>query len=218
MKLLLIADDYWHPAEVLTRGLAFLRENGHTLDVVMDAKDIVTADMLRAYDTVIIAKGNALVNGNQHAWFDDGVTLVGPSGYREYVENGGSLLALHAGISFTREDCPEMTDFLGAAFLMHPKQCPVEIRLTLPGHPVCEGVSDFRIRQDEHYFIERTEGEGAVFAESVSAHGVQPAGIARTLGKGRLCLLTPGHNMYVYQNPMFQRLLLNAVEWTGFRR
>lgn len=218
MKLLLIADDYWHPAEVLTRGLAFLTENGHTMDVVMDAKDIVTEELLRRYEVVIIAKGNQLVNGNQHGWFDDGVTLVGPEGYREYVENGGSILALHAGISFTKDECPKMTDFLGAAFLMHPKQCPVEIRMTLPDHPISEGVTDFSIRQDEHYFIERTENEGTVFAESVSAHGVQPAGIMRTIGKGRLCLVTPGHNMYVYENKMFQRLLLNAVEWTGFRR
>lgn len=218
MKLLLICDDYWHPYEVLARGLAFLTENGHTIDTVFDAKDIVTGDLLKKYDVVIIAKGNNIHSGNQHAWFYDGVTLLSPAGYKKYVEEGGSLIALHAGVSFTKEDCPEMTDFIGASFVMHPKQCPVDIKITLPDHPVTEGVSDFHIVHDEHYFIERTENKGIVFAESVSAHGTQPAGILRTMGKGRMCLFTPGHNILVYETPGFRKMLLNIIEWTGFER
>ena len=167
MKLLLISGDYWHPSEVLSRGLSFLTENGHTVDEVSDAKDIVTYDLLKKYDAVIIAKGNNITSANQHPWFEDGVTLLSPAGYRRYVEEGGSLIALHAGVSFTKDDCPEMTDFLGAGFLMHPKQCPVEIRLTEKEHPITGDAESFSLIQDEHYFIERTENEGYVFAESV---------------------------------------------------
>ena len=218
MNLLLISGDYWHPSEVLSRGLSFLTENGHTVDEVSDAKDIVTYDLLKKYDAVIIAKGNHIHAGNQNAWFEEGLALLSPDGYQKYVEEGGSLIALHAGISFTKDDCPAMTDFIGASFIMHPKQCPVNIRITLPEHPITEGVSDFAILRDEHYFIERTETEGIVFAESVSAHGTQPAGIMRTIGKGRMCLLTPGHNMLVYETPGFRKLLLNIIDWTGFKK
>ena len=32
MKILILCDDKWHPAEVVERGLAFLAEEGHALD------------------------------------------------------------------------------------------------------------------------------------------------------------------------------------------
>ncbi|MBQ1256254.1 MAG: ThuA domain-containing protein [Clostridia bacterium] len=218
MKILMIADDYWHSSEMLMRGMAFLKDQGYEMDWISDAKDIVTYDLLLEYDEVIIAKGNSLTAGNQHPWFEEGTTLLPPDGYWKYVKEGGSLFILHAGASFRKEDCAEMTDLFGVSFIEHPKQCPVEVRIVRPDHPIAGGLENFTLSQDEHYFIERTEQEGDVVMESVSHAGTQPACIARTVGKGRVCVLTPGHNLLVFRNEGFRKALVSCIEWTAFKR
>ena len=44
-------------------------------------------------------------------------------------------------------------------------------------------------------------------------HGTQPAGWTRTHGTGRVCVLTPGHNLAIWQHPSYQRLLRNCLAW-----
>ncbi len=218
MKILLIADDYWHSSEMLLRGMAFLQDMGWKMDLVTDAKDIVTYDLLKQYDEVIIAKGNSITAANQQAWFDEGTTVLPPSGYWRYVEEGGSLFVLHAGASFRKAACPEMTDLFGVSFIEHPKQCPVEVKIALYDHPIAKGLENFTLAQDEHYFIERTEAEGEVVLTGTSHAGTQPACIARTVGKGRVCVLTPGHNILVFENEGFKKALVSCIEWTAFKR
>ncbi len=218
MKLLLIADDYWHSSEILLHGMEFLLDLGYEIDLVSDAKDYVTYDLIKKYDEIIIAKGNSLTAGNQHPWFEDGVTLLPPEGYWKYVREGGSLFVLHAGASFRKEDCKEMTDLFGVSFIEHPKQCPVEVKIALPDHPIAKGLEDFTLKQDEHYFIERTETEGDVVLTGTSHAGSQPACIAREVGDGRVCVLTPGHNILVFENEGFKKALVSCIEWTAFKR
>lgn len=64
MKILVLCDDKWHPAEVVEKGMAFLTEEGFELDFVKDAKDILTPEMLRRYPLIVNAKGNVLNCGN----------------------------------------------------------------------------------------------------------------------------------------------------------
>ncbi len=214
MKILLLCDDRWHPGETVRRGLDFLAEQGHTVDVVMDAKDIVTPALLRENDVTIIAKGNSLNGGNYEAvWFEEGVTYTGPAEYKSYVEEGGAVLVLHAGATFQPAECPGMTDFLGARFITHPRQCPVEFHVKDPRHPVMEGISDFTFPQDEHYQMEVLSKELDIFAETSSAAGTFPAGFSRKMGKGRLCILTPGHNAFAIDHPEYQKVILNALHW-----
>ena len=107
------------PAEVVERGLAFLAEEGHALDFVRDAKDILTPEVLQGYPVVINAKGNVLTGANDAPWFEAGVTEAGPEELREYVEAGGGFLSLHAGNSFKAEENRAYTDFVGNSFVKH---------------------------------------------------------------------------------------------------
>ena len=89
MKILILCDDKWHPAEVVERGLAFLAEEGHALDFVRDAKDILTPAFLGRYPVVINAKGNALTGANDAPWFEEGVTEAGPEELCALLERSG---------------------------------------------------------------------------------------------------------------------------------
>ena len=212
MKSLLRCDDLWHPGETVRFGLKFLEEQGHTIDTVMDAKDIVTPELLREYDAVIIAKGNSLNGANAKApWFEDGITWVDPNGYKNYVEEGGAVLVMHAGT--TAHNCPAMSDFLGVRFITHPPQCPVDFQVKNPEHPIMQGIADFTFPQDEHYQLEVLSDELELFAETASAAGTYPAGLTRTYGEGRLCILTPGHNAFAINFPEYQKVIVNALRW-----
>ncbi|MCL2775843.1 MAG: ThuA domain-containing protein, partial [Oscillospiraceae bacterium] len=68
--------------------------------------------------------------------------------------------------------------------------------------------------KDEHYFIDFTATDADVFLEGRSENGVQHAGYSRIHnGSGRVCVLTPGHNLSVLQNEQYRKMIRNAVYW-----
>ncbi len=61
--------------------------------------------------------------------------------------------------------------------------------------------------------MEPGEPGADVFLTATSQRGTQPAGWMRGMWKGRVCVLTPGHNLEVWLHPGFQTLLRNALSW-----
>lgn len=216
MRVLVICDDLWHPAEVIRMGMSCMDNEKYQFDIVMTAKDILTPQLLREYPVVINAKGNAVTAANPEPWFEPTVTEVGPEEFRQYVEEGGGFISLHAGNSFRSSKCPEYCAFVGNSFAGHPLRCPVTVE-PVSGHPINDGVEAFTER-DEHYALEALAEDIEVFLESTSASGGRRvAGYVRSMGKGRLCVLTPGHTLAVYKNKNMQRLLDNAIQWCAGR-
>ncbi len=212
MKVLILCDDIWHPGEVLKRGLKPLEKEGFELDFVSSPKDILTDAFLRRYDVIVNARGNSHSAANSGApWFEPGVTAVMPEDFRRYVEEGHGFLALHAGNTSHRPHA--MAEFIGNDFIKHPPQCAVTVR-PVKEHPVTAGVEPFTVR-DEHYMIDVFAPDAEVILTSASdtEAGTQTAGYVRTMGKGRFCSLTPGHNLAVYKNENFLKLLKQALRW-----
>jgi len=220
-KILVICGDIWHPAEVIKAGFACLPGFDHQMTFVEDAKDMLAASDLDQYGLVICCKGNHVTSGNSVAWFEEGVNECTPKDLESYVQNGGGFLAVHAGASFAdtnpaehiHKPCREYIGFVGCEFKNHPPRCPVNYHVLPMDHPVTRGVNDFRVR-DEHYQIEMTADDALVLMESTSDHAAKmPAAYVREIGQGRLCTLIPGHILAVWQNPEFQKLLVNAINW-----
>lgn len=214
MKVLWIYDDIWHPAEVIDRGLKSFpdRWNSYEIDRVCTAKDILTPGMLKEYPVILCAKGNAINAANSAPWFEEGVTEVMPGDFREYIENGGGFVSLHASNTFMTETCPEMTGLIGCSYVSHPPRCLTKV-YPVSDHPVNSGVAAFEER-DEHYILDYNCKDMDVFLKSSSKEGGERiAGYTRQIGKGRLCALTPGHTLALWQNPNFQTLVMNAIDW-----
>ncbi|GHV37262.1 hypothetical protein FACS18949_17450 [Clostridia bacterium] len=212
VKVLVICDDKWHPAEVIRRSLAVLGGSEFDFDIVEDAKDILMPKMLEQYPIIMNCKCNAISAANEHAWFDKGVTEVGPNELREYIEKGGGFLSVHSGNAFFKGDTSGYLELVGNYFVQHPPRCDVEIHITAE-HPVTDGVEDFCVR-DEHYEIALTvDDTNELFVTRSATGGEQIGGYTRDIGKGRLCVLTPGHILDVWTHPMFQKLLGNAIRW-----
>ena len=137
---------------------------------------------------------------------------AGPEELREYVEAGGGFLSLHAGNSFKAEENKAYTDFVGNSFVKHPPRCTVRVTVDRT-HPVTEGVHDFEIR-DEHYELDHLAADILPLLSTVSeSGGKQMGGYVRSIGKGRLCVLTPGHILSVWENEEYRKLVRNAVFW-----
>ena len=214
-RILVICDDVWHPAEVIEKGIRSLATEDYEFEFVKAAKDILTPEMIAEYPLIICCKSNNVTSGNPAPWFENTVTEVTGGEFRSYVEQGGAFLAVHSGNVFMGEGdgIKEYTEFVGNRFLSHPLRCEVILKKE-KDHPVMCGVEEkFNIR-DEHYQMEILAEDADVFLTSHSeTGGIQVAGYTREMGKGRLCVLTPGHTLSVWKNQEFQKIFRNAMQW-----
>ncbi|MBB5353444.1 type 1 glutamine amidotransferase [Haloferula luteola] len=196
-------DDRWHPGEIPRRGLEGLGDFEWIEDGLA-----WSLDSLFRHRLAVLAKANQRKAADTTPWVDD---RVGDS-FQDWVQQGGGFLVIHSGTS-GYENIPSMRGLSAGAFASHPEQCPVTVE-PVAGHPLCEGIESFT-ETDEHYVMHFDDASADVFLRSRSAHGVQPAGWRRTVGKGRVCVLTPGHRIEVWLRPEFRELLRRCLLWCG---
>ena len=211
MKILVICDDFYHHGEIIKEGLSFLQDECE-LTYATDMSEYSFADKpLSDYSVVIVAKDKHTSKSKEESWFTGEVEKQ----FADYADNEGGLIFLHAG-SVLCKHSPLLKSISGCEFSSHPEQCVVDFCITSP-HAITKGAVNF-FEKDEHYFIDFTATDAEVFLESRSAHGVQPAGYVRTHNdSGRVCVLTPGHNLSVFQNDQYKKMIRNAVYWCGKR-
>jgi type 1 glutamine amidotransferase len=208
--VLVLCDDFWHPAEVIERGLGSVKTESYAFDFVRDAKDILYPAMLERYAAIVNCKTDALTGANKAVWFEEGVTEVGVKELEDYVRAGRGFLSLHSGNTAKRDSA--YGGFVGNIFLGHPPRCSIKVHIT-GSHPIVRGLEDFTIR-DEHYAVECIAGDAVELFRTVSeTGGDQLGGYVREIGKGRLCVMTPGHILAVWEHPSYQQLILNALDW-----
>jgi hypothetical protein len=213
--ILVLCDDQWHPAEVIIRGfkgLSDLVKDEFRFDFVSDAKDILTPAFIARYPVIVCCKGNQLNSANNAPWFTP-VTEVGAGEFEAYVESGRGFFALHGG-NTAREgkDGWEYGAFVGNYFISHPPRCHIDVKIT-GTHPIVRGVEDFSIRDEHYQLIHTAAGREELFRTYSEAGGEQIGGYVRHIGKGRLCVMTPGHILSVWEHPQFRKLLINGFRW-----
>ena len=207
MRTLVICDDYWHPARTARAGLAALEGHGFEFDWIEHAAEW-SAERMADYSLTILTKSNNVSATDRSPWVTDAVEHA----FRDYVRQGNGLLAIHSGTADYVQK-PVLRALLGGVFISHPPQCMVTVEPRAP-HPLTAGSAAFTLK-DEHYFMEQDDAQADVFLTSRSEHGDQPAGWTRPEGGGRVCVLTPGHNLEVWQHPAYQALIGNGLAWCG---
>jgi type 1 glutamine amidotransferase len=207
MKILVLSGDKWHPARIPMEGLVGLEELGFRFDWIEDAREW-SAERMAAYPLAILTKSNHISSVDTSSWMTDEVQ----SAFLEYVHRGNGLLAIHSGIAGYQE-MVILQNLLGGVFTHHPEQCMVTIHPNA-SHPLTAGIPPFT-EKDEHYFMAMYDAKADIFMTSHSEHGEQPAGWRRKEGKGRVAVLTPGHNLQVWLHPSYQALLLRILQWCG---
>lgn len=205
MKVLVLCDDRWHPAQTPRGGLTPLAALGYEFAFVEDASGW-SAAQLDGYPVVLLAKADNISSADWAPW----VTPHIEAAFAAYVRKGGGLLVVHSG-TVVAETSQVLRPLIGGIFDHHPKQCPVTVQPHTES-ALTAGVDSFT-ETDEHYFMRFAADDARIFLTSTSEHGAQPAGWTRQEGAGRVCVLTPGHNLAVWLQPGFQTLLRNALAW-----
>ena len=205
MNILVLCDDRWHPASTPRAGLQNLEGPDFHFDWIENAHDW-SSEKMDKYPLVIFTKSNGVSASDETNWMSPAVEEA----FKNYVEQGRGLLAIHSGLAGYSET-PILRSLLGGIFLHHPAQCPVSIE-PAPNHALTQGVQAFTL-QDEHYFMAADDPEMDIFLSTRSESGLQPGGWTRRQGLGRVCVLTPGHNVPVWQHPSFETLLRNSIAW-----
>jgi len=209
VKLLLVCDDYWHPGRVVREGLELLQKDGFELTVIENGSE-VSPEKMKEFPVIIFSKSNNENAQNREKWLTPELQRA----FVGYVEEGGGLLVTHSGTAGYRDEAV-FTDLIGCSFITHPEQCPVTV-IPLKKHPITAGAESFT-EKDEHYFIDVTAEDADIFMATYSQHSAQAGGYTRSRGKGRVCVLTPGHNGEVWKNSEYQKILKNAILWCGRR-
>jgi type 1 glutamine amidotransferase len=210
IRALVLCGDGWHPGAMIRRGFGLLTEPGYDL-VFLEDGAVWSSGLMNEFDLVVLAKCNVISGTNKTPW----LMVESQSAFPDYLHSGHGLLVIHAGTA-GYQDCTELCRLTGGRFLRHPEPCAVDL-LPRRGHPVVAGVNPFMVH-DEHYFMALEDQAAEVFLHSQSTHGIQPAGWTRPEGRGRVCVLTPGHTEEVWLHPMFQLVLRNALHWTSAKR
>jgi uncharacterized protein len=205
MNILVLCDDFWHPARIPREGLGMLSGAEFTFDWIENAHDW-SSEQMALYPVTILTKSNHVSSGDQTDWMTEPVQAA----FHDYVCNGNGLVAIHSGTAEYAQK-PVLRRLLGGVFTQHPEQCPVTVE-PHKGHPLSEGSATFTLK-DEHYFMALDDQQADVFVTTKSEHGEQPGGWRRTEENGRVVVLTPGHNLEVWRHPSFQTLLLNSLRW-----
>lgn len=179
-----------------------------------DAKDILTPEFLRRYDLIINAKMNELNGANRTPWIDCNIAEVQAADLADYVREGRGFLSLHAGNAWYWDHDVDRAycEFVGNAFVQHPPRCDISMKM-VGEHPITAGVAPFVIR-DEHYELDHYADDITVIMEGTSAAGgTQVAAYVRSYGAGRICMLAPGHLLSVFENPEYQKMIRQAIDW-----
>lgn len=208
MKICVISGDYYHPAEVIEKGLNALPvvQNGEVqLEFLPDTINWQRGQ-IEDFDVVLLCKGNSKSPSDGEAWLTPEVQQE----IVDYIENGGAVLVIHAGTVGYKNDSP-IGHLIGGTFQHHPK--PGEVQVSVETTPFFAiSPQDFTIH-DEHYWMDMFHNDMNVFMTSRQDDATQPAGWTRQQGKGRVCVLTPGHYLEVWQHPAYQQLLEAALHW-----
>jgi uncharacterized protein len=207
MKILVLCGDAWHPPEIPRKGLEALAGMEFTFDFIEDARDW-SAETMATYPLAILTKSDNVSVTDKTNWMTDPVQAA----FSDYVQRGNGLLAIHSGTA-EYEQKTVIRGLLGGVFLHHPEQCLVTMSPHLD-HTLCNGVTPFTL-MDEHYFMALDDLQADVFMATSSVNGEQPGAWGREVGKGRVAVLTPGHNLEVWLHASYQALLGNILRWCG---
>jgi type 1 glutamine amidotransferase len=209
-KVCAIVGDHYHDPEITVRALDRLPKRKRFDFVIHRERRRFPREAIENSAILLLARMGRLRPGkSEEFWLSESDERF----ILDFIEQGGSLLALHAGAASYPPEGP-LHALLHGRFLYHPPLHPA-VRYVVPrqDRTITRRVESFTV-EDEQYFVELDAGVTEILLVSQTReHGESPAGWAHESGEGRVCVLLPGHTEAAMLHPMMQRLLQNALDW-----
>jgi type 1 glutamine amidotransferase len=185
-------------------------ENGIIADTSRDAS-VFTPDKLNQYKVVIFLNTTGdILNDEQQSAFE------------KYIQGGGGFVGIHAATD-TEYEWPWYNKLVGAYFLSHPPaQQSAVIRVVNRSHPATGFLPEQWTRTDEWYNFKNMNPEVEVLAylDETSYQGGEngenhPFIWCHEYDGGRAFYTGAGHRDDNYDEPLFRKHLLGAIQWAG---
>ncbi len=130
----------------------------------------------------------------------------------DWVAAGHGFLPVHSASAMFTNSEPYIA-LVGAQFTRHGAGI-FSPTITQPTNPIMQGVTAWSA-WDESYVHTKHNAQGrTVLMERVDSNGTkEPWSWVRTHGKGRVFYTASGHDDRVWSQPMFQKMIRNAIVW-----
>ncbi|WP_024832891.1 ThuA domain-containing protein [Ruminiclostridium josui] len=213
-KILSILGDYYHDHDIaftaLKKAVDMLNKSGlHTFELIDSDVDGLEEALSQKYDLVILGKENRINPTDEvvNKWMTRDIEKK----IVDYVNNGGSWMAWHAGLALY-DETGEYTKMMGGYFLSHPNEHRIVKYIPKENSSGISLKESFEA-MDEHYFVKYNLDKSLVFLDSESSYGESEAGWAREFGAGRICCLAPTHREEGLTNKVMIETLRDCISW-----
>lgn len=212
------------PSHVGALIAALSEQNGVNVTVTKDAS-LINAKNLENYGLVIFyTTGDLTTTGT------DGHPAMGKNGMRDltnWIKAGGAFMGFHCAADTFHGGGDVVTPYiemLGGEFLSHGKQFEGILRVVDPSHPTALSIPRDWKKRDEWYMFKNLNTDnihvialmdpGAERQEqemyNVSSY---PVIWCSSLGEGRVYYNAMGHREDVWDDPIFQAMVVDAAGW-----
>jgi type 1 glutamine amidotransferase len=210
-------------ADKVLQGLA--EKAGATITCTKDAS-LINAENLKNYDVVMFYTTGDLTEPGT-----DGtppMAKTGPAELLAWVQGGGGFVGLHCATdtfhSTDGEPVNGYTEMVCANFLAHGRQFEGTLKHVDPKHPTLQGIEDGWTKLEEWYIFKNinTEKMHVLSLLDPSSEAKRdkrydipnyPVIWCREYGTGRVFYNAMGHREDVWDHPMFQQNIIDAIHW-----
>jgi type 1 glutamine amidotransferase len=128
-----------------------------------------------------------------------------------YAAAGGSILAIHNGISY--QSNAEFAQLIGGKFIGHPPYQKLTYIVVKEEHPIVKGISDFEMDEELYTFELDNLCDKEILMTAMDGNITSPAAWVKKYGKGKVVYLAQGHDKKSFENHSFRKLIKNSTEW-----
>jgi hypothetical protein len=145
------------------------------------------------------------------------------------LKDGKGLVVMHHAIA-SYQAWPEYEKIIGAKYYLaktnvngvekarsvYQHDVQIAVRVADRSHPITAGIQDFVIH-DETYKLFDVAPEVHPLLTTTEPLSNDVIAWCKTYGSSRVVYIQCGHDHYAYENPNFQRLLRQAIQWAAKR-
>jgi uncharacterized protein len=171
-----------------------------------DLKEKMSPEALKKYDAVIFAN----TSGD--------LPIPDRDAFISWVKSGKGFAGMHAA-SDTLHGYPPYIEMLGGAFHTHGDQVCVDCINQNPQHPSTRHLGSAWTIFDEIYIFKnfnRSKVHGLLTLDKHPNTGIPgdyPVAWTKYVGNGRVFYTSLGHREDVWENPLYQRHILEGIRW-----
>ena len=145
----------------------------------------------------------------------DSMTDAEQKALLDAVAGGRKIVALHsctAAFRFAQPHRDAYYRLMGGEFEKHPKQQNFPVQVADNRHPIMQDIDNFTI-WDEFYFLKDIPSGRHILLTGTMNGENHPLAWTRKHGKGEVFYIALGHGIEAHTNPMYQKILANALVW-----